>query len=270
MIIVKVIGGLGNQMFQYAFGKYLSIKNNLCLKLDIFGFEQYKLHNYGLNHLNIKENLISREEVKEIQKRGRICRKIIGIVEKKVRYNCLLDFFKNLCSGYLFLNEKGSSFNKNIYNLKVKSDIYLNGYWASEKYFKDIKDIILKEFTMKYSTDEQNQIMINKILDCESVSLHIRWGDYVNSPITNKLFGTCSMEYYNSVIVKIKEKITNPHLFIFSDDPERTQKNMRLSFPTTFVNINKADKDYEDLRLMSLCKHNIIADSTFSWWGAWF
>ena len=165
--------------------------------------------------------------------------------------------------------------NKNEFNgfqhkiIEIQGEAYLDGYWGSEKYFKDIEDIICEEFTVKYAPDKKNQTLINQILNCESVSLHIRRGDYVNDASANKLFGTCSMEYYDSAIKEISRNIENPHFFIFSDDLEWMQKNMKLSFPTTYVNINGADKDYEDLRLMSYCKHFIIPNSTFGWWGAW-
>lgn len=272
MVIVKLMGGLGNQLFQYAAARRFALANNMRLKLDhLTGYENDSYgRKYSLKHFNIKENLISNTEINQIYKKGRICRKVIKVVECKVKLRCLLNFIKNnLCCGCFFLYESGLNFNQNIFDMKSKKDIYLNGYWGSEKYFNDIKDIIRKEFRVKYALDEQNQEMITKISDCESVSLHIRRGDFVRRMSSINLHGVCSMDYYHNAIEKLMEEIDNPHLYIFSDDPQWTQKNMNLSFPTTYVTINGADKDYEDLRLMSLCKHNIIANSTFSWWGAW-
>ena len=99
--------------------------------------------------------------------------------------------------------------------------------------------------------------------------MHIRRGDYVSNPTTNKLHGTCSLEYYHNAVDIIAAKVSNPHFFIFSDDHEWARNNFKIDYPLTFVAHNNAGKNYEDMRLMSLCKHHIIANSSFSWWGAW-
>ena len=253
MIIVKFIGGLGNQMFQYAFYRSLKEKYN-NVKADITDFYGYRLHNGFIleDIFNVevdKANFYEILQLREENRKGmlyKIKRKIFGIKSTHIK-------------------QKNFSFSL----LSKKNDLYLDGYWGSKKYFKDIKNIIRKEFTMRFEPDEQNQVMINKIAGCDSVSIHFRRGDYVNDKNANKLFNTLTMDYYNSAVKKISKSIKNPSLFIFSDDPEWTQKNIKFSCPTTYVNINCADKNYEDLRLMSLCKHNIIANSTFSWWAAW-
>lgn len=254
MIIVKFIGGLGNQMFQYAFYRFIKEKYG-NVKADITGFETYQLHN-GFELEKIFNLSVEKADFRDIS------------IVKELSSKDILSRVKRKLFGIRKSHVLEKDFNEKILN-NEQMNFYLDGYWGSEKYFKGIKDIIHNDFSVKKQPNKQNQIMINKILNSESVSIHIRRGDYVDDKDTNKLFETCSMEYYNSAIVKIKEKFTNPHFFIFSDDPEWTLKNMKISFPTTYVNINGADKDYEDLRLMSLCKHNIIANSTFSWWGAW-
>jgi hypothetical protein len=253
MIIVKIIGGLGNQMFQYAFYRFLKEKYG-NVKVDITDFFSYNLHNgYVLeDFFNLKvekANFYEILQLREENRKGVVCkikRKLFG---KKSSH----------------INEEGFEFSL----LSKKRDLYLDGYWGSEKYFKDIKNIIHKEFTVRVDPDEQNQLMINKIAECESVSIHFRRGDYINDKNASKLFNNLTMDYYNSAVIKISKSIKNPFLFIFSDDPEWTQKNIKFSYPTIHVNINGTDRGYEDLRLMSLCKHNIIANSTFSWWGAW-
>jgi len=278
MIIVKLKGGLGNQLFQYAFARRLAlVNNNVQLKLDhLTGFEHdFYGRVYSLRHFNINENLLSRKEIDHVQKKGRICRKIIRALERRLRHYNLFDFLQpHLCRGCLFVNQRSGGFNKNIYEIKFKKDLYFDGYWGSEKYFKDIEDIIRKEFTAKYALEGANLKIANKISDTNSVSLHVRrlHGISNNGNIDIKgvnIHGATNLEYYHSAIEYLSEKYNNLHFFIFSDDSEWMQKNMKLSFPTTYVNINGIDKDYEDLRLMSLCKHNIIANSTFSWWGAW-
>jgi hypothetical protein len=253
MIIVKFIGGLGNQMFQYSFYRYLK-KNYNDVKADITDFFSYKLHNgYVLEDIfNVKVDKANFYEILQLREENR--RGVLYKIKRKI------------------LGRKSSHIKEEDFSFTLsskKQDLYLDGYWGSEKYFKDIEGIIRKEFTVKYAPDEQNQNMINQIVNCESVSIHIRRGDFASCPSTIKLHGVCSMVYYKNAIEKLMENINKPHFFIFSDDQQWTQQNMKLSFPTTFVNINGADKDYEDLRLMSLCKHNIIANSTFSWWSAW-
>ncbi len=115
----------------------------------------------------------------------------------------------------------------------------------------------------------RNKDIGEMIQSFKSVSLHIRRGDYVSNKVTNQVHGVCDLNYYSHAISYIAERISNTHLFVFSDDPEWAKGNLKTEIPTFFVDNNRADKDYEDLKLMRQCKHNIIANSSFSWWGAW-
>ena len=153
--------------------------------------------------------------------------------------------------------------------LNLPNNVYLNGYWQSEKYFNNIEDIIRKEITFKKEPNDLNKKHIDKIISANSVSVHIRRGDYMNNPSTKKKLGLCSDEYYFKAINYIAENIENIHFFIFSDEPQ-IAKNLleKIKHPKTFI-YNNNDNGSEDLRLMSYCKHNIIANSSFSWWGAW-
>ena len=249
MIIVKFIGGLGNQMFQYAFYRFLKGKYE-NVKADITDFFSYELHNgYELERIfNFKVDKANFYEILQLRDENR--KGIFFKIKRKI------------------FGKKSSHIKQEDFNftlLSKKQDLYLDGTWGGEKYFKDIEGIIRKEFTIKFTPDKQNQSIMDQISDCDSISIHVRRGDHVN----HKLHGACSMEYYKNAIEKLMEDINKPHFFIFSDDPQWTKKNIKLSFPTTYVNINDTEKGYEDLRLMSSCKHNIIANSTFSWWGAW-
>ena len=237
MIIVRLIGGLGNQLFQYAMARRISIINSEPIKLDIFPFEQYKLHKYCLHHFNIVENYATIEEINTLFAAGRVIRE--------------------------------SHFHFDPQILNAPGDIYLDGYWQTEKYFKEIEKTIRTEFQIRTPTEEINLITASKIMDCNSISLHIRRADYVTNPGANKVHGVCSIDYYHNAIIKITTAIHTPHFYIFSDDIKWAQENITIDYPTTFVSQNGPDKNYEDLRLMSLCKHHIIANSTFSWWGAW-
>lgn len=245
MITVKLIGGLGNQMFQYALGRHLSIKNNCDLYMDINEFETYKLHKYSLQHFQIKENFLKLEDVPK----------------KSFFYR-----FKFLNTGVT--QERKFNFSKNI--LDTKAPNYLEGFWQSELYFNEIRETLLKDFEVENPLTGKNLEVFEEIKGVESISLHIRRGDYVSNQQTNSFHGTCSLNYYKRALDYISEKKPGDlKIFAFSDDPQWVKENLKNEIPIRFVDHNDADTNFEDLRLMSLCKNNIIANSSFSWWGAW-
>jgi len=257
MIVVKLKGGLGNQLFQYAVGRQLSEIHGTELKIDISMFGDYEWHDYSLWPLNIKENISSQEEIallthKKLSKFERVFGSFFGSKSK-------------LASTHIV--ERHFHFDPEI--LKLPDGVYLDGYWQSEKYFKNIEEIIRREFTVNSQQTGKDRELSEDIGACESVSLHIRRGNYISDPLTNKTHGTCSLNYYQECVKLLTEEVKEPHFFVFSDDPEWAQDNLNLDWPKIFVDHNDADKDYEDLRSMSLCRHHIIANSTFSWWGAW-
>ncbi len=254
MIIVKLLGGLGNQMFQYALGRNLALKNGVSLKMDIgaIGVESPKgtARNYNLHVFNIEENLASPDE----------------IIFYQSQPNDGLSKIKNITRLKSF-TERQFNFDPEILNLP--DNVYLQGFWQTEKYFKSIKNVIRKDFMVKIPPSEANQEIIKEITGLNSVSLHIRRGDYVLNTKVKQIHGICSLAYYTRAITLIAERYPDIHLFVFSDDIGWAKKNLRPHHPLTFVDINDDFTNYEDLRLMSLCKHNIIANSSFSWWGAW-
>ena len=259
MIIVRLIGGLGNQLFQYAAARRLSILHRTTLKLDITPFEYYKLHRYSLSPFRIQEVFATPEEIAEVKgtSKKRLAKRAFRWSQKLKPY-----YRRSIFSELHF-----GAFDPNI--MKTPKHVYLDGYWQSEKYFVDIQDVIRRGFTVKYEQDGQSREIAEQIASTQSVSIHIRRGDYVSNPQTSRVHSVCSLDYYKQCVSLIAEKITHPHIFVFSDDPRWVTDNLRFDYPTTFVTHNDATKNYEDLRLMSMCKHNIIANSSFSWWGAW-
>ncbi|MEL7665229.1 MAG: alpha-1,2-fucosyltransferase [Methanosarcina mazei] len=257
MIIVRLIGGLGNQMFQYALGRQLAVKNNSTLKLDIQGFNDYKLRNYDLSCFNILENIATSNDLSGVVlPSDRLISKVgkhIGVKLKGIQQ-------------IQYIKEKTFNFQQEILNMG--DNIYLDGYWQSEKYFSDIKKIIKKDFTVKNRPDPINESIMKEITECESVSIHIRRGDYVSNPTTSQYHGFLGLEYYQRAMRLMLEKIDNPYFFVFSDDPDWASENIKTDSPVTYIKHN-GDKNYEDMRLISTCKHHIIANSSFSWWGAW-
>jgi len=261
VVIVKLIGGLGNQMFQYAAGRSLSLYHGVPLKLDVSWFETQTLRRYGLHVFRIREDFASPEDIARVQgiTRGRLPGLAWRMRHKILpSAHCREPYFKER---QLFVFDPSIA--------RTPRDVYLLGSWQTEKYFVDTQDIIRREFTVKYQQDHQSREIAENITATQSVSIHVRRGDYVSNPRTNRVHGTCSLDYYRRCVAWVAERITYPHFFIFSDDPSWASANLRLDYPTTFVPHNDVSRAYDDLRLMSVCKHDIIANSSFSWWGAW-
>ena len=167
-------------------------------------------------------------------------------------------------SRYFIENEY--SYNASIEN--TGKDCFLSGYWQSSRYFMAIEFLIREEFKFQKVSDKKNVNKVAQIKNENSVSLHIRRKDFVNNKY-HDIHGTCSIEYYLKAVKYIADMIKSPHFFIFSDDIEWAGTNLNLAFPYEFVSGNTGELSYIDMQLMSLCKHNIIANSSFSWWGAW-
>lgn len=253
MLIVRIQGGLGNQMFQYAIYRTL-MENGKDVKMDITGFLNYGLHNgYELPNLfSIKEVIANQ---KEIELLSDFKRDILHIARRKLLGRKKKHYVQN---DFKFINE--------VFGL---DNVYLDGYWQSEKYFIDIQHIIRQEFMFKNMLDITNQEIVERINNTNSVSIHIRRGDYVSNPDAFKVHGgITTLDYYMRAINIIKENIDNPVFFVFSDDMEWAKANLSLD-NSYFIDWNTGVNSYKDMQLMSYCKHNIIANSSFSWWGAW-
>jgi len=151
---------------------------------------------------------------------------------------------------------------------KVGKNCFLSGYWQSERYFQNIQSVIREEFRFKPLTDPKNIEWLNKIENENSVSLHIRRADFVNNKY-HDIHGTCSVDYYKKAARYIADKVKRPVFFVFSDSIDWVRKNLILPFPCEYISGNSGEQSYIDMQLISLCKHNIIANSSFSWWGAW-
>ncbi len=258
MVITKLIGGIGNQMFQYAAGKALAEHHDVELKLDTNDFQFYSNRRFSLGHFNINADIATNEEIlkfigKNKSKSLMILRERLGrllpLKRRKIYYEPHFHYDENFFS--------------------LPPHIYINGYWQSEKYFNNIKSIILNDFSFREPLEGVNKEISEKILSSNSVSIHIRRGDYVTNKFTFFTHGVCGIEYYLNAINYISNLVEEPHFFIFSDEPEWASDNLITTFPVTFVNHNSGQNDFEDMRLLSICRHHIIANSSFSWWGAW-
>lgn len=251
MKVVKILGGLGNQMFQYAF--YLALANKFnSVKIDVSDFKNYELHN-GLE----LENVFGIK----LQKASRFIIQLLDPSYRAWSYRKLRRLL-NL-KNTLVVEQNFFSFDKDILN-DPKSRIYW-GYWQSSQYFEHITDKVRECFSFKKPLTGKNKDTMEMITASESVSIHIRRGDYVGHDL---LGGICDLDYYKEAISIIENRVSNPNFFIFSNDIEWCEEHLNIK-EAHYISWNKSNDSYIDMQLMSLCKHNIIANSSFSWWGAW-
>jgi hypothetical protein len=239
-------------MFQYAYA--LSLKNRgYNVKIDISQFETYKLHGgYQLDKYKLELPVATNDEISQFAKMtlsDKLLKLFFRIKNKKI------------------LKEKTLTYSKNL--LTPTDNVHIFGYFQCEKYFKDINDNILNSFLINEDVSSFTMQIKDKILTSKnSVSLHVRRGDYVNNQKANEVHGTCTLEYYRKSIDFFRKKYPELTFFIFSDDIQWVKDNLEVE-GSIFVDCNEPRIPHEDIYLMSLCKDNIIANSSFSWWGAW-
>lgn len=263
-IAVLLKGGLGNQLFQYAMGRALSCRSQLPLVLDLSWFDQVKhekggrttVRDYALAPFNIAV---------ETQYLGVDQTSSSGLFPRAMKR--LRSSFSVFQKKQRIYREKRFEFDPLAYDLK--GSIYLDGYWQSPKYFEDISQVIKFEIGTPRNLSDATKIMMDAILNSDSVCLHIRRGDYVTNPDAAMTHGVCSMEYYDRGLDLVSKDLNSPSCFVFTDDPSWVRENLRLRFPFVVVDINGPNAAHEDLWLMSACKRFVIANSSLSWWGAW-
>ena len=238
MIIVRLMGGCGNQMFQYAFGRNLSLKYNVPLKLDLSFLKRrdmgpnFTYRDYDLDIFNIKE---------DFQHSG------YTAVVNEPHFNYSGPLVKKI---------------DEVYKLN-KLNLLIDGYWQSPKYFSEFEQQIRSDFTFKNTITDSE--LLSNILSSNSVMINIRRTDYLNT----NYHGVLDMTYINSGINIINQKVKNPQYFIFSDDIEWCRQNIHLDNMTIVDHSHKGDRFSNYLQLMTSCKHFIIPNSTFAWWAAW-
>lgn len=256
MIIVKIWGGLGNQLFQYCFGRSLSLRLKAELKFDIKTINKSKNftnREIGLTDFNVAINIASNSEIKKYKYFNR---SILSRIERKT-----IQKIPIINSSYCVESHDL----KRIYFSKLKNNCYYDGYWQSEYYFNSIRHIIEDEFVLLNKLNKAASITLKNIETTNSISIHVRRGDYlsINKNITRIAY--CGEDYYNRSISQMKKKYSNITFFVFSDDINWAEE----IFDGPNFKIVKNNSPSVDMLLMSRCKHNIIANSTFSWWGAW-
>ena len=246
MRLIKMIGGMGNQMFIYAF--YLQMRKRFSdTRIDLSDMRHYRAHNgYELERVfGIKDN--------------EFC------LPKPVKKILEFLFFKVIWEGKHNL-ETTTAYTKS-YSYPW---VYFKGFYQSEKYFKEVEEDVRKAFTFDCSQANSESKRLAELIkaDAHAVALHVRRGDY-HSPKFYKLYGSvCTLEYYQAAVERVLKVDPKAHFYLFSDDPNWVREHINLP-NATVVDCNRGKDSWQDMMLMSFCKHNIICNSTFSWWGAW-
>ncbi|WKN40721.1 alpha-1,2-fucosyltransferase [Tunicatimonas pelagia] len=262
MIVVKLKGGLGNQMFQYALARSLSFSMNRAFRLDKSYLDDktlrhdFTIRNYELNVFNIPTiQWASRADINRAFGRGRSW------------LECRINTIRQKFFPYCIYQQRFFHFDPEV--LHIPSRSYVDGYWQSYKYFQDIAPQIRQDYSFTQPMNNRSQEIAQRIEGCCAVSIHIRRGDYVSNLIANQHHGICSKDYYLKGIELIKRRVENPYFFFFSDDPQWVVQNFTIDEHSEVISHNQGKDAYQDMQLMSQCNHHIIANSTFSWWGAW-
>lgn len=250
MIMVNLKGGLGNQMFQYSLYTKLQLANkNVLLDTVQIKSEMERINRGTIFDAFILDEKSNRDFLKNLLYKKiirKICKRISGIVPEK---------------------------NVGSYDSRLLSNCrgYLDGYWQSYKYFSDIRDLLLKRFEFRNCLTRENLKFYNNIInDSCSISLHIRLGDYLSNSNARKLYGgICTIDYYRKAVEIMVSKFKSPSFYIFSNEPCEAIKILPPNIGYTIVDANDEKNAWADLFLMKTCKHNIIANSSFSWWGGW-
>lgn len=259
-VIVRLTGGLGNQMFQYAAASRIAIHNNALLQIDLSWYDQrgdWTPRRYELDEFKIPVEFATQKEVKDLLS-----------IRKSFFLRGIAPFLKSRMfnTNQAHIIEKDFAFDPDI--LSVTGNIYLDGYWQSYKYFEDVDETIRKDFCFRAGIGSNSRQVEDMIKSCEAVSLHIRRGDYVTLTSASTYHGLCSLQYYEKAASIIKERLNNPVVFVFSDDIQWAKDHLKFDMPIFFVDYSGTTA-HMDMYLMSLCRHHIIANSSFSWWGAW-
>lgn len=256
-VVVRIFGGIGNQLFIYAAARRLALTTNSELVMDnVSGFVRDHAYQrkYRLDHFSIPCRQATPSE--RLEPFARVRRYL------KRRINRLLPFCRRS-----YIQQEGMDFDARLLDVKPQGALYLEGYWQGEGYFKDIEPVLREDLRIKPPTDAMNQEMSARIRACTAVAVHVRFFDMPGESGATNAPG----DYYERAVTRMEKLVPGAHYFVFSDRPELARSRMPLPDDrVTSVSHNRGDDmAYADLWLMAQCQHFIIANSTFSWWGAW-
>lgn len=259
MIIARIDGGLGNQMFQYAYGRYLAARHQTQLYLDTSSYAGGPQHGYLLHHLRIQADEITEAERKRIPQR---------YLSTGGRLAPWRRWVQALAGGSL-RRYKERPFGFRPQHLTAADNSYLVGYWQSEKFFPGLRGVLLDELSLRQPLSAASQAVAQQMQSPHSLALHVRRGDYVTQSAAQQLYVQHSIDYYRQAVESFAASVGTAELFVFSNDIAWCRDNLQMPYTTHYVDHNNCQTAHEDLALMSLAAGCAIANSTFSWWAAW-
>lgn len=261
-VTVSLYGGLGNQLFQYAVARALAERIGSDLVLDLSWFDAVTdsqgitVRKYALDPFSIKAS-VSNEKPHSRMLATRIWHRIAA------HFNWLHQLTNNTRNFY----EKSFQFDPEV--LKIENPVWFRGYWQSYKYFDDISAILRNEIGTEGAMSAQSAKLLADIRNCDAICIHVRRGDYITNKNAAQYHGLCGLPYYTAALEIVSKELSDPHGFVFSDDPEWVRDNFSMDIPMTVVDVNGPDDAHQDLWLMAACRRFVIANSSMSWWAAW-
>ncbi|QDV28089.1 alpha-1,2-fucosyltransferase [Aureliella helgolandensis] len=256
MIIARIEGGLGNQMFQYAYGQYLAQRHQTELRLDLRSYAAAPQHGFLLDRYSIEAQVADSSLLAQIPRKYRSTE---SMQTSKLAW----------LRPTKFPRHKESPFGFQAKHLRASDNRYLVGYWQSEQFFPGLEQRLCEEFTLAAPLSLRSQKVADKIAATNSIAIHLRRGDYLSNTSAAQLFHHVQLDYYLNAITDWAQTQQRPEVFVFSNDIPWCKENVQLPWPVHFVDHNGVETAYEDMALMQQAACNVIANSTFSWWAAW-
>lgn len=260
-VTTDLVGGLGNQLFQYAVARTIALKTGAVVTLNLEWFDAVQFD---------KKNTVRRYALSPFDLPVELKRPWPGrlrIVYWLRSARSLLRRVLSFVGMSKIIRERKFSFDSNI--LRAEPPVRLIGYWQSWKYFDDVATVLRKEIGTPRRLSQESAAMMSRIVNSDAICVHIRRGDYISNPVANQAHGTCSLAYYQHGLDYVSASLERPHVFVFTDDVAWSCENFSTHLPLTVVDINPPERAHEDLWLMAACRHFVIANSSLSWWGAW-
>lgn len=253
-VVVRIEGGLGNQLFQYAAGRSLADRLGCELALDLRGLAENGDRPFQLNLYRIRAGVATPQMLASLPgwRSSRVGRMRSSLSQR------LPSMFS-----YPVFWPRSFAFDPRFE--RISRPVYLVGYWQSEKYFAWNRQHLLQDIQL-ISPLPTTTPWLDQIRNTCSLALHVRRGDYVTNAAATQFHGLCDLSYYEAAVQEMKNKFPDVHVFVFSDDPDWVRANLRLDVPTYYVDSNPGEVDLE---LMRYCRHHVVANSSFSWWSAW-
>ncbi|WP_068080886.1 alpha-1,2-fucosyltransferase [Polycladidibacter stylochi] len=254
MIVMRMRGGLGNQLFQYALGRKISLLNECPLKLDISRFDEGYDRKFLLKHFDIKAEVACEEDLARVlwpaKKFGKSVRRL-----------------RRFWPAYRIHVNAEKLWKQDIEDFYIEAPGYADGFFQQYCHASSIRPILLSELKLLGPIQPEREKLAQMAAAQNSVALHIRRGDYLDKDVS-KAFGNCTLDYYFRAMEHMQQQLEDPRFMVFSDDTDWAQHHLGERLDVHIVQLLEDERDYEDLVLMSLCKHHIIANSSFSWWAA--